>query len=224
MKILFTKKIPAEQLSELLERGVAVEIIEVIQIETVKTDNFDFENKSLIFSSVNSAQAFLKNGFKIEKNQSGNQKNRIYCVGEKAADFLQKKFNVQIEYIAPNAADLSDFIINKHSNKEFLHFCGDLALDILEEKLTENNIQYQKAVVYKTVLLFPKIEENYQAVVFFSPSGVRSFAKHNSMEDFLLFSIGETTSAELRKYTENTIFTSRKNTLQDVVQLIKKNI
>ena len=69
----------------------------------------------------------------------------------------------------------------------------------------------------------PVIPEKYHAIVFFSPSGVRSFAKNNSLENAVLFSIGETTEKELRKYTKAEIFTSKKNNLEDILNLIKSN-
>ena len=34
--------------------------------------------------------------------------------------------------------------------------------------------------VYETEMLSPVIQDDFQAVVFFSPSGVRSFTKYNS--------------------------------------------
>jgi uroporphyrinogen-III synthase len=39
-----------------------------------------------------------------------------------------------------------------------------------------------------------------------------------------LFSIGETTSGELRNYTQEKIFTSEENTLTSIFDLIRKEI
>jgi len=89
------------------------------------------------------------------------------------------------------------------------------------KKLPLQNISYKKIPVYKTELLYPKIDEKYQAIVFFSPSGVRSFAKFNSLDDMKIFSIGKTTTSELEKLTDNTIITSSKNTVADLLNLIK---
>ena len=86
-----------------------------------------------------------------------------------------------------------------------------------------NNISYKKIPVYKTELLYPKINEKYQAIVFFSPSGVRSFAKFNQLDDVKIFSIGKTTTAEIEKLTDNKIITSSKNTLADLLNLININ-
>ena len=97
---------------------------------------------------------------------------------------------------------------------------GNLALDVLDKTLPLQNISYKKVTVYKTNLLYPKISEKYDAIVFFSPSGVRSFAKFNSLENLKLFSIGQTTEKELRKFTQNKIFTSKESNLEDLIKII----
>ena len=70
---------------------------------------------------------------------------------------------------------------------------------MLDKNLPLQNISYRKITVYNTEEINPLINEKYHAAVFFSPSGVRSFAKHNSLENLKLFSIGETTEKELKK-------------------------
>jgi uroporphyrinogen-III synthase len=95
-----------------------------------------------------------------------------------------------------------------------------MALDLLNEKLHLQNIVYRKVILYDTELLHPKIDENHDAVCFFSPSGVRSFAKLNSLEGKTLFSIGETTEKELKNWTKNKIYTSKESSLNDLLNLI----
>ena len=97
-----------------------------------------------------------------------------------------------------------------------------MALDVLDKTLPLQNISYKKVTVYKTNLLYPKISEKYDAIVFFSPSGVRSFAKFNSLENLKIFSIGQTTEKELKKFTQNRIFTSKESNLEDLLNIIKQ--
>ena len=47
---------------------------------------------------------------------------------------------------------------------------------------------------------------------------------HNSLEKMTLFSIGETTSKEIKKYTGHPIITSKENTLESVLKLIQREI
>ena len=222
MKILFTKSLDKEKVAEKLGTEILIDFVEVIKTDVIKVKTFQLKNSSLIFTSVNGVKAFFENGFDANENFAEKNYNKIYAVGSQTKKEL-RKHNFGTFKLCKNAAELSQFIIENSVEEKFLHFCGNLALDILDEKLPLQNISYKKIPVYRTELLFPKITEKYQAVVFFSPSGVRSFAKFNSLEDLKIFSIGKTTTSELNKLTENKIITSPKNTLADLLNLISKD-
>jgi len=227
MKILFTKSLDKEKVSEKLGTlalsgaEVSVDFVEVINTEFIKTKPFDLKNNSLIFTSVNGVKAFFENGFSPNENFTEPKNyNKIYVVGSQTKKELRKHHFGTFK-LCKNANELSNFITENSVNEKFLHFCGNIAIDILDEKLPLQNISYKKIPVYKTELLYPKIDEKYQAIVFFSPSGVRSFAKFNNLEEMKIFSIGKTTTSELEKLTDNKIITSSKNTLADLLNLIK---
>lgn len=223
MKILFTKSLDKEKIPEKLGTDFSIDFIEVIHTEILKTKSFGLKNNSLIFTSVNGVKTFFENGFLPHENFTEPKNyNKIYVVGSQTKKEL-RKYNFGTFKLCKNADELSKFIIGNSVNEKFLHFCGNIAIDILDEKLPLQNISYRKIPVYKTELLYPKIDEKYQAIVFFSPSGVRSFAKFNQLEDMKIFSIGKTTTSELEKLTDNKIITSSKNTLADILNLIKIN-
>lgn len=224
MKILFTKPIRKETIDGKLAAvpGLSYDFVKVIGTEIITTKAFGLENNSLIFTSANGVKAFFSNGFLPNENfAEPHHYNKIYVVGSQTKKEL-RKYNFGTFKLCKNANELSNFIIENSVNEKFFHFCGNLAIDILDEKLPLQNIAYQKIVVYKTQLLYPTIDEKYQAIVFFSPSGVRSFAKFNPLGDAKIFSIGKTTTAELEKITDNKIITSSKNTLADILNLILK--
>lgn len=223
MNILFTKNIDSELLSKELGDHISAECIEVIQIENLKVEAFDLKNNSLIFTSLNGVKSFFKNSFIPNEDFAASNYNKIYCVGEKTKRELRKNGFGTFK-VLKNADTLSKFIVDYCMHEKFIHFCGNLAIDVLDKKLPLQNISYKKVTVYKTEELNPAISEKYHAIVFFSPSGVRSFAKNNSLENAVLFSIGETTSKELRKYTEAEIFTSKKNTLSNLLLVIKDTL
>ncbi|MFC4165132.1 uroporphyrinogen-III synthase [Epilithonimonas zeae] len=221
MKILFTKSLDIEKVSEKLGTGFSIDFVDVIKTEFIKTKSFGLKNNSLIFTSVNGVKAFFENGFSANENFAEPKNyNKIYVVGSQTKKEL-RKHNFGTFKLCRNAHELSQFIVENSANEKFLHFCGNIALDILDEKLPLQNISYKKIPVYKTKLLYPKIDEKYQVIVFFSPSGVRSFAKFNNFDDVRIFSIGKTTTSEIEKLTDNKIITSSKNTLADLLNLIK---
>jgi uroporphyrinogen-III synthase len=223
MKILFTKNIDSELLSKELGGNISFDCVEVIQIENLNVEAFDLKNCSLIFTSSNGVKSFFGNRFKPNEDFAAKNYNKIYCVGEKTKKELRKNGFGTFK-VLKNAETLSKFIIDHCQHEKFIHFCGNLAIDVLDQKLPLQNISYQKVTIYETNEIYPIITEKYHAIVFFSPSGVRSFAKNNSLENTVLFSIGETTSRELRKHTESDIFTSKKNTLSNLLLVIKDNL
>ena len=221
MNILFTKMLDEKEVSDVLGTEISSSFLEVIKINFKKTPPFPLDNKSLIFTSVNGVEACFNNGFKPHENFAERNFNKIYCVGKKTKQQL-RKYGFGVFKMKKNAKELSEFIIDNCNKESFIHFCGDLALDILQKKLPLQNIGYRKVVVYETELLYPTTEAKYDAVAFFSPSGVRSFIKNNALDFSYIFSIGETTSAEISKHTDQKIVTGKQNDLHNLLQLIKQ--
>lgn len=223
MKILFTKNIDQSVISKELGGDISVDCVEVIKTNPITIKSFDLKNHSLIFTSSNGVSSFFKNGFKPNEDFTAKNYNKIYCVGEKTKREL-RKHGFGTFKVLKNAETLSKFIVSYCQDEDFLHFCGNLAISVLDNELPLQNIKYKKVTVYNTEEIQPLIPEKYHAVVFFSPSGVRSFAKNNSLENTVLFSIGETTSKEMRKHTKSEIFTSKKNTLSNLLSIIRDKL
>lgn len=223
MKILFTKTIDPEIISKELGDDVLADCVEVIRTNPVKIPPFELKNYSLIFTSAKGVNAFFKNGFIPNENFTAKNYNKIYCVGEKTKKELRKNGFGTFKVLR-NAEELSKFIVTHCQHEKFLHFCGNIALDVLDRNLPLQNISYKKITVYNTEEINPVITEKYHAAVFFSPSGVRSFANRNSFEDMKLISIGETTARELRKHASQPVLVSEGNSLISVLKLIRKEI
>ncbi|WP_257603665.1 uroporphyrinogen-III synthase [Riemerella anatipestifer] len=94
-------------------------------------------------------------------------------------------------------------------------------MDTLEKSIANHNANYIKKIVYETELLYPTLNKKYDALVFFSPSGVRSFVKNNSITDEMVFCIGNTTALEVAKYTSQKPIISTKQNLNDLLSLVK---
>lgn len=216
MRLLLTKHINDADVS-LLGNSTEVDFVPVISIEECVFECQDLKNKALIFTSVNAVKSFFNNS----TSQQICPEQAIYCVGEQSEFFLKKKTFKTI-YTAKNAEELSNYFIQENKDESYLHFCGDIALGTLEKTFKQLNKCYEKVISYTTTLTYPKYHKTFDAVVFFSPSGVRSFVKNNPLENKILFSIGETTSKELRNWTQNPIMTSEHNTTQDLLHLIRQ--
>ena len=221
MTVLFTKIFPKPQVFENLNKDIQTAFLEVLKIKFRPIKPYKLKNRSLIFSSVNGVESFFKNKFIAKNDIKTLPYNKIYCVGH-LTRLKVKEYGLNVFKTLKNAKELRNFIIENSNCEDFLHICGSLSLDIFNTNLPLQNIKYKKLISYDTCLLYPKTDENYDAIVFFSPSGVRSFAKNNSVENATLFSIGDTTSAELQKITNKTIITSQEHTLNSLLNLINK--
>ncbi|WP_417428004.1 uroporphyrinogen-III synthase [Halpernia sp.] len=219
MTVLFTKKIDEQLITERLQKNIQPSFTEVLKFKIRTFRPFPLHSNSIIFTSVNGVEAFFQNHFLPKENFAIKPYNKIYCVGTKTRLKI-REFGFGVFKTCKNAKELCEFIIEKAGKEQFIHFCGNLALDILDKKLPLQNINYKKLVCYDTELLYPQISEKYDALVFFSPSGVRSFAKYNSLENCMLFSIGDTTSEEIKNFTNQNIITSKDQNLKSLLELI----
>ncbi|SDE21929.1 uroporphyrinogen-III synthase [Riemerella columbipharyngis] len=211
-KILFTKQLETDLISDVLRQVCEWDFETFIEAKTIEIKPFDLENSSLIFTSANAVKAFLENHFKYNENPT-------YTVGKKTKNILEQN-GIQVKACTENAISLAQIICSQYRHEAFIHFCGNLALDTLEKTLEEQNIPYQKKEIYTTKKLYPIIKKQYEAIVFFSPSGVESYFEHNeNVKKY--FCIGETTAKTLRHYTKKPIFVSENPTLDSILNLIK---
>ena len=220
-KILFTKKIDEQLVSNILGGSFYCEYIEAIRIKNRKVKPFNVRGKSIIFTSVNGVKSFFENGFILNQDFTNRLCfNRVYAVGIKTKREL-RKYGVNTYKVFSYAYALIDFIINKANEECYIHFCGNLALDLFNNKLPLQNISYRRIVVYDIELLYPEINENYDGIVFFSPSGVRSVLTNNDIGQAKVFAIGRTTEDELKKYNIKNIITNNEANLDGIFYSIK---
>lgn len=211
-RILFTKKGIESEVQLQLGNWAESTFVEVIHTEFMNTSHQN-RNGNLIFTSANGAKGFLEN--KITYNGQP-----VFCVGEKAAKIL-KKHQIPTQYIAQNAQELADYIIKSIPKRTaFTHFCSDRALPILQQAL-QADYDYRPVEVYRTVLCYPKLNDTYDIIVFFSPSGVQSFVKYNRLENTTLFAIGETTRTALAKETIQPVYMPQVQTLSGLLSTLR---
>ncbi|GGF27643.1 uroporphyrinogen-III synthase [Flavobacterium limi] len=210
VQIVSTKILPSLHKQELMKYG-----IEVIEADFIKTENKPFElkdlNESLIFTSQNAVHSVLSH----PKSDELKKKN-VYCVGLKTKTLLTDNgFNV-IAYTG-YAADLAEIITLIYSNESYTFFSGNLRRDTLPEALKESAIKFNEIQVYETTLQPQKIKANPEAILFFSPSGVKSYLKDNKIQKQICFCIGDTTAEALSKITKNIIIADQP-TIEDVIE------
>lgn len=208
--ILSTKVLSPSQ-RETLENNY----FSVIEEDFIATKNQNFElteiNSNLVFTSQNAAQSVLLH----PKCQELKSKN-IFCVGIKTKALLEENgFNV-IVYV-DYAADLAEIITLIYANESYTFFSGNLRKETLPKALKEAKIKFNEIQVYETSLTPKKVKVAVEAILFFSPSGVESYLKKNTIKKELCFCIGETTADALPKTVKNIIIAAQPS-IEDVIE------
>ena len=210
IQILSTKVLSDIQKQELKKAN-----FEVIETDFITTANNHFEiknlNDNLIFTSQNAVHSVLANP-KVEELKSKN----VFCVGLKTKILLSENgFNVVV--YTGYASDLAEIITLIYRNESYTFFSGNMRRETLPNALKEADIKLNEIQVYETTLTPQKIKTTVDAILFFSPSGVESYLKDNSIKKEKCFCIGETTAVALEKITKNIIIADQP-TVEDVIE------
>ena len=211
MRVLSTKILTVLQKEQLLQDGISLVEYDAITVESI---TFQAPNsiKNAIITSKNAANAFIQ-----KKVNADN----CFCVGTKTAALLID-YGENVVKIAKNASDLGNYIAKNFRNESFYHFCGNLKREELASILTTNGIELNQIEVYKTTLANKKVDGNFDAILFFSPSAVTSYIKHHLLTNKIAFCIGETTAAEAKKFTQH-ISIANTPTIESVIAQVVKH-
>lgn len=218
MKILSTKKLNSKQREFISE----FEVEEIPMIEISYGENFKVEEKitNAVFTSANSVRSV----FSIHKNKIALFET-VFCVGEKTKSILEE-FGLNVEVVANTAVELADLLAEKFSSEvNYLHkiswFCGNLRNNDLPTILAENGVLVTEYLVYQTDLIPKKVEEKFDAILFFSPSGVKSFLKKNAIISNPVICIGVSTAIEAIQYFEN-VYIADTTSVESVLEKVKE--
>jgi uroporphyrinogen-III synthase len=218
INIVSTKKLLPNQKQLLLDAN-----IQLIEEDFIKTTFLSPPlvglGEALIFTSQNAVESILQHP-KCEDLKSKN----VFSVGMKTKDLLtQNGFNV-IAYTG-YASDLAEIISLIYNKESYTFFCGNLRRAILPDTLKENGITFNEIEVYETNITSKKIKSKLDGILFFSPSGVESYLKLNTIKDEMCFCIGETTAESLEnKKIKNIIIADKpsvENVISDVLEYYK---
>ena len=218
MKILSTKVLTESQRNILKD----FEIKEVPMIDISFGEDFVIDEKieNAIFTSANS----VKSVFKIHKNKTS-LFEKVYCVGNKTQYLLEKQ-GLKVEVVASNGLELAETLVkliadSKNNIQEVNWFCGNIRNNDLPTIMAENGILVTEYIVYKTVLIPQKIEEDFDVILFFSPSGIKSFLEKNSITQKPVVCIGSTSATEAVQYFEN-VYIADEQTVEAVLLKAKE--
>ena len=153
---------------------IHVEGVDAKDFRTQKVNVLD--HTAIILTSKNAADHF----FRIceETRVTVPETMKYFCVSEAIAYYLQKYVvyrKRKIFYGGNTFRDLVE-VIKKHKGENYLLPCIDGLKPTVPESLDALGVSYTKAVLYKTVCsdLSDLADVNYDVLVFYSPSGIKS--------------------------------------------------
>jgi uroporphyrinogen-III synthase len=219
IRILSTKLLDPGLVEEAAKAGIAIDtrpfILTTLIDDVTLTERLREllgKNLTAVFTSVNGVEGVgraASTGLPVTSGTAqtdGKIPWKIFCIGGTTGRVVREYFGEGcIGGEAGSAAKLAEVII-ECATGEVYFFCGDLRREDLPGKLKEASIRVEEVVVYRTTPTPQKIEDGYEGILFFSPSGVDSFFSLNGpRKDIALFAIGETTAESIRKYAGNPV-------------------
>lgn len=212
-RILSTRKLQPNHRQFLLGAGLSV-----VEADFIETCPVAFElasvHDNLIFTSSNAVKAVSEH-----PNVQDIRRNPVFCVGEKTAELLDE-LGFTVLASAAYADELAEIITTQYASESFTFFSGNLRMDTLPTRLTENNIRFNEIAVYETALTPVKIDHQPDGILFFSPSAVESFRQENTVGDAMCFCIGTTTAKALQAHTPNIVIANKPTIENTIIQCL----
>lgn len=206
IQILCTRPLNETLIDEAKQAGIDIDELSFIETEAIQTIEIQQEieqaliqSATVVFTSMNAVEAVAFYQEAIQPDWE------IYCIGTTTKKLAAKYFGEEkIVGTANDAASLAELIAEDRFTDEVIFFCGDQRRDELPGILSSHDIEVNEIVVYQTITVPHIITKNYQGMLFFSPSAVVSFFQKNKLPaTTILFAIGNTTAAEIKKHSAN---------------------
>ncbi|MEI7500540.1 MAG: uroporphyrinogen-III synthase [Bacteroidota bacterium] len=155
--------------------------IEGIPAKDFRKDRVNIlDYSAVIFTSRNAVDHYFRmcKEMRIEVPET----MKYFSISESTAYYLQKYVQFRkrkIFHSKESSANLIE-LIKKHKTEKFLLPCSDIHKQEIPKMLEENKIQYKKAIIYRTLAsdLSDLDIRNFDLLVFFSPSGIKSLFKN----------------------------------------------
>lgn len=214
--VLSTKKLDAKQTLFLEKAGFLV-----VSTDFIQTKPIEFSIKTLptllLFTSQNAIKSVL-----LSEYFSHLQKIPAICVGTKTKEALENQ-GIKVLYHTDYAEELATIVIEQFSKEKIAFFAGNIRRNTLPNAMKSHKISFLEYTVYQTIAHVQTIDFIPDYILFYSPSGVQSYLKKNSLYQSKIICIG-TTTAQALEGVKNKIYISDKPTIESVLEKCKQKI
>ena len=167
--------------------NVQVDFRPFIQVEGVSAKEFRqtriqiLDHSAVIFTSRTAIDHFFR--ICSESRVTVPDSMKYFCISEATAFYLQKYIvyrKRKIFYGNGRFEDLTAEVMKKHKAEKFLVPLSHIHKQDIPQLLDDGGFNYTKAILYRTISsdLSDLKEVNYDILVFFSPSGIKSLVQN----------------------------------------------
>ncbi|GAB3425343.1 uroporphyrinogen-III synthase [Niabella aquatica] len=216
-KILSTRVLEPAIISAAGRKGILIDCISFIDIHyksiagiSQQLGNID-TGDIFLFTSQHAVQA----AFEILKNL----KNKTYCISG-ATFHAVKQTSLDVIATAAYAGDLIR-LIAVNEKARYVLFCGDKRLPTIPHFLQQLQLKSSEVICYENRASSKKVEQQYDGIMFYSPSGVESYFELNSAAPHQkYYCIGTTTAQAILKYSKENIIIAEKPEIRAMLEKI----
>ncbi|QTD37539.1 hydroxymethylbilane synthase [Polaribacter batillariae] len=215
-KVYSTKKLSEIQ-KKTLPNTIGIEDSDFIKIRfnRIPAKVIKTPHENVVITSQNGVEAILNSFTKDELDFKN-----IFCVGRRTKKLIEKRIG-KVTKVAKNGLKLAEYIAKETNIKEVTYFCSDIRLDVLPTYLQAHDIIVNEVEAYKTMLSPVKIADDVSGVLFYSPSGIKSYLEENTTNK-TAFCIGETTAVAARKHFKD-VKVANMPDVESVLDLVKES-
>ncbi|NBC58643.1 MAG: uroporphyrinogen-III synthase [Bacteroidetes bacterium] len=208
--VLSTKILSPTQKQHLFAANIGLVDYNAVKIKTLNPELPTHTFKNVIFTSQNAVKLAMAKDIKVDK---------VFCVGDKTAKYIES-FGLNVNLKADYAQDLALQISEKYTKAHFDFFCSAQRRDDLPNVLSKHQVSLKEYHLYDSVCSFKTFPNVFDAVLCFSPLGVKSYYKVHDHKP-LAICIGKTTAKTAEFFTKKVIIASKPSLDSVVVKTIK---
>lgn len=223
-RILCTRPLTDSSIAAAGANGIDIDVQEFIQIRPLLLPAL-YENRDTAVSSImvfTSAKAveILAEGYLAGWHSVAAPPAQVCCINGNTRQAVQKAFpDCTILAEASYGKDLAAAMIQLGSIHEVSFFCGNQRRDELPGILKAAGITVNEYVIYENIPTPVATNGDYDGIMFFSPSAVKSYLLANRLRSkTVCFAIGTTTADSLRDNTTGKIIMSTTTSEESMVQ------
>lgn len=217
-RVLVTRDISQKQIDFCYKLGIKPIVEPFIKIVHLPVDEGELMDKTQnnpiwVFTSVNAVKVFSKFSSTIDVADK-----IAYAIGEKTEKELTKIDGLSVILKDDYAPNFFSEIKKEHPNTSVAYFCNNLSI----EKNKHHILNFDVMQLYETQLLKKSVEENYDAITFFSPSAVKAFSKSGNhlKKELPVFAIGGPTMSEVFMHYQNSVIIPDDKKFESVMESV----